>query len=187
MSDPAASAPHGFRALLATDYRRLYDGREETDSERRRRAPVRFLTNPSLHAVTMIRAALAAPSAFFGPWRHLLLAKHSIDLERDCELGPKLNLPHPFGILLSGGTRVGEDVTLYHNVTLGGTGSGPGPALGDGVVVHTNSVIAAGVAIGANAVIGASSFVEDDVPAGAVFVRDRIVRGAGAQPAAEHV
>jgi serine acetyltransferase len=187
MSDPTPPAPHGFRALLGSDYRRLYDGREETDSERRRRAPVRFLTNPSLHAVFLIRAALASPAALFGPWRHVLLAKHSIDLERDCELGPKLNLPHPFGILLAGGTMVGEDVTLYHNVTIGGTGSGPGPALGDGVVVHTNSVIADGASVGAGAVIGASSFVEGEVPAGAVFVRDRIVRGAGAQPAAEHV
>ena len=171
-------------SLLDADYRCLYSGRSETDAEQRRRALVRFITNPSLHAVVLIRLALLGPPSLTHLWRHVLLAKHSIDLERGCQIGPGLNLPHPFGILFGGGARIGTNVHLYHNVTLGTLGSDgttpeSGPVIDKGAIIHTNTMIASGAVIGAGATIGANSFVDGVVPPGAVFARGQIVqRGA---------
>jgi serine acetyltransferase len=163
------------RGDLIADYLRLYGGRGESRAEARSRAPERFVTNPSLHAVAMIRAALDGPAAAFGLWRQLLLAKHSIDLERGCSIGPGLVLPHPFGLLLTTGAEIGADVILYHNVTIGEAGSeGPAPVIGDGAIIHTNAVIVNGAVIGSGAVVGVNSVVEDEVPAGAVVKRGRI-------------
>lgn len=173
----APPVPDSLRGQLVADYAHLYAGRSESGAELRKRLPERFLTNPSLHAVAMIRSALGGPPALMGLWRQLLLAKHSIDLEPDCELGPGLMLPHPFGILLAG-CRVGSDVTIYHNVTIGSTGQAPGtePVIGDRVIVHTNTVILPGAVIGSDAVIGANSLVEGEISPGAVLVRDSVHR-----------
>lgn len=168
---PSPTPGSSLRGLLAADYGALYAGRFEAEAGSGRRALVRFLINPSLHAVVLMRAALAGPDRLMGLWRHLLLSKHSIDLERGCELGPRLILPHPFGILISAGVRVGSGVTLYHNVTLGGPtkeGCRP-PVIGDGVVIHTNSLVCAGAVVEAGAIIGANSLVDGHIPAGAVF------------------
>jgi serine acetyltransferase len=164
-----------LRRDLIADYLRLYGGRGESRGEARSRAPERFVTNPSLHAVAMIRAALDGPPAAFGLWRQMLLAKHSIDLERDAVVGPGLVLPHPFGLLLTSGSVVGADVMIYHNVTIGEAGGeGPAPVIGDGAIIHTNAVIANGSVIGEGVVVGVNSVVDGEVPAGAVVKRGRI-------------
>lgn len=170
-----------MRSLLRSDYARLYAGRSEDGAELRRRAWARFLVNPSLHAVVLLRAASISPRALFGAWRLLLRVKHSIDLGADCELGPGLVLPHPFALRLAPGTRVGADVTLYHNVDVGGRSpdSGPPPVIGNGAIVHMNATIAPGTTIGAGAVIGANSAVEGEIPAGAVVRRDGEMRLPG--------
>jgi serine O-acetyltransferase len=179
--------PRGLSRLLAADYAFLYDGRSETVAERRRRALVRFVTNPSLHAVVLIRLALVGPPLLTELCRNVLLAKHSIDIERGAQIGPGLNLPHPFGILFGGGLQMGEDVLLYHNVTLGALGSEPssseGPVIGDRVIIHTNTMVAPNAVVGEGATVGANSFVDGLVPAGAVFARGRIVED-GARPGA---
>jgi serine O-acetyltransferase len=174
---PATERSASLRGLLVADYTRLYDGRGEGPGELRRKAPERFLTNPSLHAVTMIRAALAGPAALLGPWRQLLLATHSIDLEPGGRIGPGLVLPHPFGLLLTAGIEIGSEVTLYHNVTIGtGGGDERPPVLGDRVTVHTNAVISPGAVVGEGAVVGANSIVRGEVPAGAIVKRGEVER-----------
>jgi serine acetyltransferase len=175
--------PASTRRRLIADYAHLYAGRGESPAELRSRAPERFLTNPSLQAVAMIRAALASPLALMGLWRQLLVTKHSIDLDPDTELGPGLLLPHAFCILLAG-PKIGSDVTIYHNVSIGVTGQAPGtePVIGDRAVIHMNSVILPGAVIGADAVVGANTLVDGEIPPGAVLHRDRI-GGRREQPA----
>jgi serine acetyltransferase len=177
LTAPTPPSDRGLRSVLATDYSRLYDGRGESPAELRSRAPSRFASNPSLHAVFMIRRALEASPRAFGIWRQALLAKHSIDLEPGCEIGPGLLLPHPFGLMLAAGTRIGSDVTLYHNTTYGEAGeeTGNAPVLGDGVIVHTNSVVAAGAVLGRGAIVGANSHVTGEVPDRAVVRQGKVV------------
>jgi serine acetyltransferase len=167
-----------LRSLLAADYTCLYAGRSESAAKQLRSAPARFISNPSLHAVVLIRLALMGPPRLLDLWRQILLAKHSIDLERGCSVGPGLNLPHPFGIMLGGGVEVGMNVVVYHNVTLGAMSpdSSPGPRIGDRAVIHTNTMIAPSAVVGEGATVGANSFVDGIVPPRAVFARDRIVR-----------
>jgi serine O-acetyltransferase len=136
-----------------------------------------MIFNPSLHAVVLIRLSLAGPRALFFIWRNVLIAKHSIEVGPGCTIGPGLNLPHPFGIVIGSGTTIGDNVMLYHSVTLG-TRRAPRqgevlgvPVLGSNVVVHTNAVIAGHVRIGAGSVIGANSFIDSDVGPGEVVRR----------------
>lgn len=136
--------------------------------------------NPSLHAAMLIRIALAGPRPLFFVWRNVLIAKHAMDIAPSCLVGPGLNLPHPFGLVLGRGVRIGSDVLLYQNVTLGtarrprGGERLPVPTIGDGVVIHPNCVVAGGVMVGARSVIGANSFVNRDVPADSMFRRGEI-------------
>lgn len=91
-------------------------------------------------------------------------------LPSGANIGPGLLLPHPYLILLSGGSRVGADCTIYHDVTLG-MGSVPGaPCLSNNVVVFPGARILGGVSIGSHAHIGANSVVTRDIQADAVVV-----------------
>ncbi len=164
--------------LIAADYAALYAARSDSRERLLARAPVRFLTNPSLHAVVMIRVALGGPAILMGMWRRILLAKHSIELEAGFELGPGVVMPHPFGLVLGSGAKVGANVVLYHNVTVGRPeGDERAPAvLGDRVTVYTNTIIRPGAVVGARATIGANSLVEGEVPPGSLLKRGGVVR-----------
>ena len=161
---------------LAADYTHLYGGRSEDGTTQAARAMQRFATNPSLHAVTLMRGAVTGPAGTRWLLRRLLMRRHSIHIDPTVELGPGLILPHPFGIVLGRGVRIGSDVTLYHNITVGilGAEDGAPTVVGDGAIVHTNSFLARGVKLGAGAVIGANSYVAEDIPGGVVFSRGRV-------------
>ena len=101
-------------------------------------------------------------------WR-LNVAASSCHLHPDAVLGAGLTLPHPSGIVVGRGSRIGESVTLYQHVTLGrNLRDERYPVIGDGVVIYAGAVVAGGVAVGARAVIGAGAIVVDDVPEDAV-------------------
>ncbi|MBE1468989.1 serine O-acetyltransferase EpsC [Kibdelosporangium phytohabitans] len=103
-----------------------------------------------------------------------------IEIHPGARIGRRLFIDHGCGTVIGETAVLGDDVTLYHQVTLGALGwrrdrrRPPGqrrhPKLGSGVVVGANSVILGPVEIGDNARIGARTFVVDDVPAGAIVV-----------------
>jgi serine O-acetyltransferase len=134
------------------------------------RLAVRAASNPSVHAVALLRLTLTAPATTRPLWRNLLIAKHSIDVGDGASIGPGLYLPHPLGIVIGRYARVGARARLYQHVTLGSKTHHDEeyPTLEDDVVVYPGTVIAGPVRIGAGAVIGANSFVARDVDAGAV-------------------
>lgn len=173
--DPAA-IERGLLPLILSDYIAYYREKDRArgrDESARRRALLflpRLAHNPCLHATAMIRLALASPKFTLGIWRTLLIAKHSIDIQSDIEIGPGLKLLHPFGIVLGWGTRIGSNVTILHNVTLGARHSHPvglyrmAPTVEDNVTIYPQSVLVGPITIGSEAVIGAGSFVDQDVP-----------------------
>jgi len=74
------------------------------------------------------------------------------------------------GVVIGETAEIGDDVTLYHGVTLGGTSWKEGkrhPTLGNGVVVGAGAKILGPILIGAGAKIGSNAVVVKDVPAGA--------------------
>lgn len=160
--------------LLKADYEHLYGGRSEGCAKQAGRAVPRFASNPSLHAVVLMRLADSRVASRMA--RRLLMRRHAIYLDDGVVLGPGLILPHPFGIVLGSRVTLGSNVMLYHNITVGtlGTDESAQTIIGDGAIVHTNAFIARGVTIGAGAVIGANSCVEEDVPDRAMVSRGRV-------------
>lgn len=86
-----------------------------------------------------------------------------------CQYGTNLCIKHPVGVVIGSGVRVGNDVTIFQNVTLGGRRLGDGgteqyPTIGDGTVIFAGAVILGDVRVGSNCVIGANAVVLSDIP-----------------------
>lgn len=98
--------------------------------------------------------------------RSLLLALHSIDASEGVELGGRLRLPHPTGIVLGRGCKIGRDVTICQGVTVGHTRDGGYPTIEDGVTIFPGAIIVGDITVGAGATIGPNSLVMRSVPPG---------------------
>ncbi|MHB9019110.1 MAG: serine O-acetyltransferase [Burkholderiales bacterium] len=91
-----------------------------------------------------------------------------IDIHPGAAIGRRFFIDHGCGVVIGETAEIGDDVTLYHGVTLGGTTWNAGkrhPTLGDGVVVGAGAKILGPVNIGRNARIAANSVVIEDVAA----------------------
>lgn len=98
----------------------------------------------------------------------------SIEIHPGARIGRRFFIDHGSGVVIGETATIGDDVTLFHQVTLGSVGWWHGtdgdarrhPALGDGVVVGAKASILGPVTVGAGTVVGAHSLVLRDVPAG---------------------
>ena len=87
------------------------------------------------------------------------------------------------GVVIGETAEIGENVLLYHGVTLGGTGKDKGkrhPTLGDNVIIGAGAKVLGPIYIGSNSKVGANSVVLKDVPEGATAVgipAKNIIRG----------
>lgn len=91
-----------------------------------------------------------------------------IDIHPGATIGRRFFIDHGCGVVIGETAEIGDDVTLYHGVTLGGTSWNKGkrhPTLNNGVVVGAGAKILGPVTIGDHARVGANSVVIDDVPA----------------------
>jgi serine O-acetyltransferase len=108
----------------------------------------------------------------------LLIPLGGGELHTRSEIGPGLRLSHRLnGTVIHPLARLGKDVTLFHQVTIGGTKTADGstlvPVIGDNVTIYPGAKVLGGVIVGDNAVIGANAVVMDDVPEGGLAVADR--------------
>ncbi len=90
-----------------------------------------------------------------------------IEIHPGARIGRRVFIDHGMGVVIGETAIVGDDVTLYQGVTLGGTGKGVGkrhPTLRNGVFVGNNANILGNIAIGENSRVGAGSVVVRDVP-----------------------
>jgi serine O-acetyltransferase len=90
-----------------------------------------------------------------------------IEIHPAAQVGRRLFIDHGMGVVIGETAVVGEDVTLYQGVTLGGTGKEHGkrhPTLLDGVVVGGGAKILGNITVGRNCRIGAGSVVLRNVP-----------------------
>ncbi len=133
-----------------------------------------LLTYPGIHALIWHRIAhrlwaadwrfLARLFSWFG--RFLT----NVDIHPAAKIGHRLFIDHGAGVVIGETAEIGDDVTLYHGVTLGGTSWKEGkrhPTLGNGVVVGAGAKILGPILIGAGAKIGSNAVVVKEVPAGA--------------------
>lgn len=105
----------------------------------------------------------------------------NIEIHPAAVIGKRLFIDHGAGIVIGETARIGNDVTLFHQVTLGGTGKSVGkrhPTIQDNVMISAGAKILGAVVIGANSKIGANAIILGDIPknATAVGIPARIVK-----------
>lgn len=96
-----------------------------------------------------------------------------IEIHPGATIGRRVFIDHGMGIVIGETAEIGDDSTLYHGVTLGGTSWNKGkrhPTLGKGVVVGAGAKILGPITIGDGAKIGSNAVVVKDVPPGATVV-----------------
>ncbi len=96
-----------------------------------------------------------------------------IEIHPAARIGSGLFIDHGMGVVIGETSEIGENVTLYQGVTLGGTSLQHGkrhPTLRDNVTVGVNAALLGAITIGQNSRVGAGSVVVKDVPANATVV-----------------
>jgi len=130
-----------------------------------------ILTSSGLHAIALHRVAhWLWRSGLFLPAR--LLAQLSraitgIEIHPGARIGQGVFIDHGMGVVIGETASVGDDVTMYQGVTLGGTGKQRGkrhPTIEDHAVIGVGASVLGAVTIGAGARVGAGSVVLKDVP-----------------------
>jgi serine O-acetyltransferase len=130
------------------------------------------LTYPGLHATWLHRIAHRAWNAEF-TFIARLLAYFSrlvtgIEIHPAADIGERFFIDHGMGTVIGETADIGDDVIMYHGVTLGGKSSNPEkrhPTLEDGVTVGASATLIGAITIGEGATVGAGAVVVDDVPA----------------------
>ncbi|MFI3115140.1 MAG: serine O-acetyltransferase EpsC [Clostridia bacterium] len=90
-----------------------------------------------------------------------------IEIHPGATIGKRLFIDHGMGVVIGETAEIGNDVTIFHQVTLGGTGKSTGkrhPTLEDNVLISTGAKILGNVTIGENSKIGANAVVLGDIP-----------------------
>ena len=96
-----------------------------------------------------------------------------IEIHPGASIGRRFFIDHGMGVVIGQTAEIGDDCTLYHGVTLGGTSWSPGkrhPTLGNGVVVGAGAKILGPITIGNGAKVGSNAVVVKPVPAGATAI-----------------
>ena len=96
-----------------------------------------------------------------------------VEIHPGAEIGRRFFIDHGMGVVIGETSEVGDDVTLYHGVTLGGVSLEKGkrhPTLGDNIVVGAGAKILGAIEIGAGSRIGANAVVVRPVPPDSVVV-----------------
>lgn len=92
-----------------------------------------------------------------------------VEIHPAAEIGRRLFIDHGAGVVIGETAEIGDDVLLYHGVTLGGASmrrEKRHPTLGDGVTVGANATLLGDITVGEAATVGAGSVVVEDVPTG---------------------
>lgn len=134
-------------------------------------------TYPGVHALLMHRAShwlwqqrmywLARFNSHIGRWLT------GIEIHPGATIGRRVFIDHGMGVVIGETAVIGDDCTLYHGVTLGGTSWNKGkrhPTLENGVVIGAGAKVLGPIVIGAGAKIGSNAVVVKDVPANATAV-----------------
>lgn len=132
---------------------------------------------PGLHALTLHRLA----HWFWGQrlrWlarftSHLTRWLTGIEIHPGATIGRRVFIDHGMGVVIGETAEIGDDVTLYHGVTLGGTSWNKGkrhPTLMAGVVIGAGAKVLGPITLHEGAKVGSNAVVVRDVPAGATAV-----------------
>jgi len=143
---------------------------------------------PGFHAMLMHRVGHSLWGAGF-KWlgrfvSHCARWATGIEIHPGATIGRRFFIDHGMGVVIGETAEIGDDCTLYHGVTLGGTSWNAGkrhPTLGAGVVIGAGAKVLGPITIGDHAKIGSNAVVVKDVPANAtaIGIPARVVEAQG--------
>lgn len=136
-----------------------------------------FFTSQGLHAIWNHRIAniiwrtkLRTLARVYANLAKLLTG---IEIHPGATIGRRFVIDHGVGVVIGETAIIGNDVLMYHGVTLGGVVNAPvkrHPTIGNNVILGANSIILGDITIGDNCKVGAGAIVVKDLPAGKVAV-----------------
>lgn len=168
-----------FRGLLE-------DARSIRDRDPAARSTLEvFLLYPGFHALIFHRPAhwLYRHRCFFLARMISQFARHltGAEIHPGATIGRRLFIDHAMGVVIGETAEIGDDCTIYHGVTLGGTGHDTGkrhPTIGNNVLISTGAKVLGPFTVGDNSRIGANATVLQAVPPNSTVVglKARIVK-----------
>ncbi len=136
-----------------------------------------FFTSPGLHAVWGYRCAHVLwkmkrriLARMLSNWLRFITG---IEIHPGAVIGRRFVIDHGMGVVIGETAVIGDDVLIYHGVTLGGKHNARikrHPTVGNNVMIGAESIVLGDITIGDNVMIGAGSVVTKDVPANSVVV-----------------
>lgn len=147
-----------------------------------------LLLYPGLKAIRMYRRANALyrrKHYFLARWvSQRCVKKTNIEIHPGATIGRRFFIDHGTGVVIGETTVIGDDVTIYQGVTLGGTGKDMGkrhPTIGNNVVIGSGAKVLGPFKVGDNSKIAAGAVVLNEIPdnSTAVGVPARVVRSNG--------
>lgn len=134
-------------------------------------------TSPGLHAILLHRVShrlwhhgFKWPARFLA---HISRWLTGVEIHPGARIGRRFFIDHGMGIVIGETSEIGDDCSLYHGVTLGGTTWNKGkrhPTLGRNVVIGAGAKVLGPITVGDNARIGSNAVVVKNVPPGATVV-----------------
>jgi serine O-acetyltransferase len=116
-----------------------------------------------VHNLKLLARMLSQLSRFFT----------GIEIHPGAVIGRRFFIDHGMGVVIGETAEIGNDVTMYHGVTLGGVSIHKGkrhPTIGDGVVIGAGAKILGAIEIGSGSRVGANAVVVDEIPPDSVVV-----------------
>jgi serine O-acetyltransferase len=147
-----------------------------------------FFTSPGLHAIWVYRVA-----HILWKWKRRILSRmlsnyakffSGIEIHPGAKIGRRLVIDHGSGVVIGETAEIGDDVLMYHGVTLGGKTLDPvkrHPTIGNRVILGAGAKLIGNITIGDDCRVGANAVVTKDMPAGstAVGANARLVKNQG--------
>ncbi|MGO2067573.1 serine O-acetyltransferase EpsC [Glutamicibacter arilaitensis] len=138
--------------------------------------PENFFVYSGLHAIWMHRLAHKMWQNPSLKWPARLLSQANraltgIEIHPGATIGRRFFIDHGMGIVIGETAEIGDDVMLYHGVTLGGRSLAKvkrHPTIGDRVVIGAGAKVLGPITIGADSAIGANAVVVKDAPEGSI-------------------
>jgi serine O-acetyltransferase len=135
------------------------------------------LSYPGFHAITahrfihpLYKAGVPYLPRFLSQFMRFMTG---IEIHPGATIGKRFFIDHGMGVVIGETTEIGDDVTIYQGVTLGGTSLNKGkrhPTLGNNVTIGLHAAVLGAITIGENSKVGAGSVVVKDVPPNSTVV-----------------
>lgn len=156
--------------------------RKENFSQGYLRGLFRIVFSPSTNAVYLVRKYQYYSQSESLIWKirkvlyyNKLVKRYGLFIGKNVDIGLGLRLPHPNGIIIGNKVKIGENTTIFQQVTIGSARSGDyllgaQPCIGSGTVLFAGSKVLGEIVVGDNTIVGANSTLLQDTIDGGTWV-----------------